>query len=378
MLATLRLGLKGFDALEERRRAQRRGGGALPTLLRHAHQTVPFYREVLEAESATPGLERFPVIGRKQVGEVPARFMSDMYRHEADALLHVYTNQSIWTMLKVGFDLAELYEVNYGSYERFGALLTDVVDDLVPGEVGVCLILDHPESVRSTVIVIPWHAALCRRLPIGQASEHDAALVEYLAECQPAVLYGRPSCLVALADVADEMGARIRPLAVLVSGENLLLDSGEVANEGTGELLVTNLVNWCSVFIRYCIGDRGTLVHERCPCGFEGATLTDLPGKEARTFPLAHGNVESAAFEQLFASLPVKQYQVAQRTDGGLHVSWIAAPNDEPNPAAVQRAVRTLLPDVPCEITQVTRINVRSAKQRRFIRPPGPTLHQTR
>jgi phenylacetate-CoA ligase len=157
----------------------------------------------------------------------------------------------------------------------------------------------------------------------------------------------------------------------------ILLDSGEVANEGTGELLVTNLVNWCSVFIRYCIGDRGTLVHERCRCGFEGATLTDLPGKEARTFPLARGSVESAAFERLFASLPIKQYQVAQRTDGGLHVSWIAAPNDEPNPAAVQRAVRTLLPaDVPCEITQVTRINVRAAKQRRFIRPPGPTLHQ--
>ena len=49
-------------------------------------------------------------------------------------------------------------------------------------------------------------------------------------------------------------------------------------NETVGRLLITHLHSYATPIIRYDIGDFGKL-HDRCPCGHDGPTLSHIYGR---------------------------------------------------------------------------------------------------
>lgn len=67
-----------------------------------------------------------------------------------------------------------------------------------------------------------------------------------------------------------------------VAGSNVIVECDKsqtinVNGETLGRILITHLHSYATPFIRYEVGDFG-LLHESCPCGFDGVTLSSLYG----------------------------------------------------------------------------------------------------
>ncbi len=91
-------------------------------------------------------------------------------------------------------------------------------------------------------------------------------------------------------------------------------NSVPVAQGQQGRIVVTNLHNYGMPFIRYDIGDTGSLLDEKCPCGRELPRLGGLIGRRNTHLHSRSGQRISPArlYLDRLASLPVMQYQVVQ------------------------------------------------------------------
>lgn len=97
----------------------------------------------------------------------------------------------------------------------------------------------------------------------------------------------------------------------VVGDDGCPLPPGEV-----GELVVTNLLNWCFPFIRYRTGDMGALSWEAdCPCGCQLPVITDFQGRKRRMLVTSEGKrVSPNAVVPKLMALPVYQYQLVQQS----------------------------------------------------------------
>jgi phenylacetate-coenzyme A ligase PaaK-like adenylate-forming protein len=260
-----------------------------------------------------------------------------------------------------------------------------------------------------------------RRLLICRGDESDLALVQYLREARIALLHGKPGVLARLVELdrAIGAGAHIRPAHVVCSGENLYADDRagleswfgcrileayvaseggmmaveceskngmhvladqlvvEVADDndgtrpcGSGELLITNAMNWRHAFIRYRIGDRATVIDEGCPCGHVGQTIIALPGRERASYTI-DGQIVAAtdiANAVGLVGASVKQYQVAPGPGNTIVVSWILAPwaTSRETEDALAASLRARIPSAGFELRRVSEITTPGGKLRRF------------
>jgi phenylacetate-CoA ligase len=298
-----------------------------------------------------------------------------------------------------------------------------------PGENGIVLVTNKRTHLRTTVPVVSMKAAMFRRLVIGRRAEEDAAAVQVLRTEPVPILYGKPTYLLELLELDRALGGmgRIRPMVILVAGENLfeddrarleewfgcvaynsyasteggllasecthrtglhvasrfvemevLTETGEVRREGTGELVLTNKLNWAMPFVRYRTGDWGTLRLLRCACGYEGPTLVELPGREARCFDTAHASrVDTHTLDRLFFELRVRAFQLIQRSPTRYLVRW--APGEEGvSPEKLQNfaaELRRHLGEVDLEFESAPRLVERGGKNRRYsIDPSKPII----
>jgi phenylacetate-CoA ligase len=85
------------------------------------------------------------------------------------------------------------------------------------------------------------------------------------------------------------------------------------ATEPAGRILVTNLHSYATPFIRYDIGDIGTL-HERCACGHDGPVVSNVFGREKSLLKHADGSVSQfyPRGRDFTAIAPLKEYRVRQ------------------------------------------------------------------
>ena len=101
----------------------------------------------------------------------------------------------------------------------------------------------------------------------------------------------------------------------------VLASTSRVKREGTGELLITNTVNWQMPIIRFTSGDVGTVGYGRCSCGFDGASLIEFYGRDAMYFRTESSWFDPRIFDPIFASLPVRVYKVVQHENLSCTVS---------------------------------------------------------
>lgn len=103
-----------------------------------------------------------------------------------------------------------------------------------------------------------------------------------------------------------------------ISDEHVIVEA--VNSEGShvvnapGHLIITDLDNYAMPFIRYKIGDVGTLSGSRCKCGRGLSVLKSMDGREDEFLKkLEGGFVPPIYFPARFARLKgIKQYQIVQ------------------------------------------------------------------
>jgi phenylacetate-CoA ligase len=97
------------------------------------------------------------------------------------------------------------------------------------------------------------------------------------------------------------------------AAENLLVET-EAAAGSPGEILVTDFHNLGTVFLRYRIGDVGTLSARRCGCGRGLPLLESVEGRSGHTIDFPDGRqLTGILFRHVLKEVPeVAEFQVVQ------------------------------------------------------------------
>ncbi|GAA4527212.1 phenylacetate--CoA ligase family protein [Nonomuraea ferruginea] len=376
---------------------------------------VPHYRNLFQG--AVRDLDRFPVIDRADHDDRRLDFISTDFEDPRGEFLRISTNGTFGRTLRVAWDLPSFFDLNHASYLRFSTVLPAFFSSLVPGEPSVFVISDSPRDLRTSVVMPALDGAILRRLILGRDEMTDVALVEHLRRARIALLHAKPSVLLDLIELdgAHDGGGRIAPAYVVCSGENLYPDDrarieaglgcsvldayaaseagliayecrhrtgmhvvtdhltveveagdGSLGPTGTGQLLITNALNWRHAFIRYRIGDRATVTSGECGCGHDGQTIVAMPGRERAAYGDGTGSITAEEIGAAVAAAdpPVKQFQVAPGEDHRIVISWVGRPGGDTALAAV---LRGRFPGARFELVNVPAINLPGGKLRRFL-----------
>ena len=107
-------------------------------------------------------------------------------------------------------------------------------------------------------------------------------------------------------------------------GLYLEIDSADPFTE-PGEILITQLNNYAMPFIRYRIGDIGMLSDEVCPCGNQLPILGDLLGRTTATFRTRTGKfIHGGYFTQQFYGIEsVNRFQLIQESYDLCHLKLV-------------------------------------------------------
>jgi phenylacetate-CoA ligase len=123
-----------------------------------------------------------------------------------------------------------------------------------------------------------------------------------------------------------------------VNAENLVVETGDGDSGNPSEILVTDLHNYGMPFVRYAMGDLGTISYEPCPCGRGLPRIGSIEGRVLDTLRTADGRtVPGEFFPHLLKDVPeFAQYRVEQRTADHIVISAVLA-------ATLSERSRTLL-----------------------------------
>lgn len=388
----LALALECHDAWHERDELAR-SGALTGAFLRHIGANVPAFAE----RSDRRDLSAFPVLERETMRANRRAFLSGALLAEGEQL-HTWTNRSSGVPLKVAFDRASLFDADHATYARVADRFPGLRGRFAPGEANAFLVTDTPGHACTSIVLPALGATILRRVVLGAGD--DPQRLEYLRAAPVRLLYGKPTVLLDLAELDESVGGgAIAAEAILVSGARLypdhrarlerwygakvidaymategglialecpwrtglhvrtdrvrlevMGDDGTIADVGEGDLLLTNLFNWAQAFVRYRIGDRGTLAHVACGCGHRGPTLTSLAGRDATSIDLGGVRIPTVLLDEVLVAADIARFQVVA-SDGGLVVRWQPAMGTDPSERsdAIVAALEARLPGV--EIT---------------------------
>jgi len=92
----------------------------------------------------------------------------------------------------------------------------------------------------------------------------------------------------------------------------------------SGGIITTDLYNYTMPFIRYAVGDRGTLSKEQCPCGRGLPLIKFLEGRVTDIIVLGNGvTLSGPALTLVFKDCHIKQYQVIQEAEDKLLIKVV-------------------------------------------------------
>jgi phenylacetate-coenzyme A ligase PaaK-like adenylate-forming protein len=403
-----------------KRRVAALGDKPLAAFLGHVARTVPYYRRI--ARDMKPlRLEDLPIVDRVTMQLRRDEFVSHRYARSGRNVV-ASTNGTLGPPLQLFLDPAAFYEYNHLTFARIVARFPSAWSLLRPTTVGIFFISDDPDQARFTNCVVGARDTLMRRLPLDRGSAQDRALIQYLrAQPQIPVLYGKPHALLRIADLDRQVGehsANIRPHLIIAAGENLydldrrrlsatfgcpivnaytsseagliavecaeartlhvvagrlvaqvLRPDGTVSDEGRGELLITNSINWAQAFVRYRQSDLVTLRRGVCSCGFRGTSVAELSGRDAPYVEVRDkGRIRTPALAKALSLESIKQYEVRQLEAGQLAISVIPMERGQLH-SLKEQLRRRLYPLIGTAFTlsAVERITPPGGKLRHFI-----------
>jgi phenylacetate-CoA ligase len=142
--------------------------------------------------------------------------------------------------------------------------------------------------------------------------------------------------------------------------ENLVVEAA-VAPDQPSDILITDLHNLGTVFIRYVIGDAGKLAAHSCSCGRGLPLLESVDGRTADRIKLSGGRTVSGLFfVHLLKELPeILQYQVRQESpDRVLVLLVLSRELSAPSRSLLDSELRRVLGNTEIVIRRVSEIPV--------------------
>jgi len=416
-----------WSAERVRRLQQRR----LRSIVRHAYDTVSFYRRAMDERGLRPedftdvsDLARLPLVDDLDVRKNLDDLVSSAYRDRS--LQAVRTGGAYTRVRKLIYwdDATFLSKIAYAERDR--AVLTALAGRNW-GQVQLFLLPDESVSLQlrrfwDERLLVPRRLAQRHYLASEEPFEKAAQL---LNDLRPGVVFTYGSYTDEFFRYAADRGIEIAPPRVWMYGGDMLSDYGrELAEkrfgcpvystyqmvetgkvgfqcerrEGfhlnvdrcpvrvidedgrtlppgqRGEIVVSNLVNRATVLLNYRTGDLGTLSDEPCPCGRSLPILERLEGKINDVIRTPDGRcLVTGAIELLFHDEleDTLQGQMTQRADGG--VVWRIVPLTSIDRDALRRRLTDkttgmLGPDVPVAVEFVDKIpHTRTGKFRRVV-----------
>lgn len=135
-------------------------------------------------------------------------------------------------------------------------------------------------------------------------TDESRALVERVFGCRVFNRYGCREFSVVASECDQHDGLHLMAEGLLVE-----IDEATRSEDGSGDLLVTDLLNFAMPMIRYRIGDRGQLLEGRCVCGRGLPRLKAVDGRTTDFVVARDGRLVSGVF--------LATYVVAQRKSLG-------------------------------------------------------------
>jgi phenylacetate-CoA ligase len=110
-----------------------------------------------------------------------------------------------------------------------------------------------------------------------------------------------------------------------VHAENLLVETEFAGADGPSEFLVTDLHNYGMPFIRYRIGDMGTLSDSCCPCGRGLPMIQSIEGRALEILRTLDGRaISPILWRHILKDAPeVREYQIQQKTLDEIIISLV-------------------------------------------------------
>lgn len=334
-LAALKAGSKHLRYLKYLRRTQfdppavvqGRQLGRLKTILRHAYDTVPFYREAWDQAGVHPSdlktiddLKLFPVISKSELRTRENEFLSTSFN--AAKLIVKRTSGSTGVPLTIRIDEAG---------KQWKAACTIRSDEWSGYRLGqrVAKVWGNPEYRHFGFKGRLRNRLLDRATYLDTLDLNDSRILEFVSQVRrhrPGLLFGHAHSLYLLAKRLKNDGVTdIRPRGIIstamplhswqrtvmeevfgvsptnrygceevsliacecekhrglhVNADSVFVEI-ENANSNTGNLLVTDLSNLAMPLIRYRIGDVATLSNRVCDCGRGLPLIESVEGREA-------------------------------------------------------------------------------------------------
>jgi len=378
--------------------------------VRHAYETVPFYRRAMDERGLHPAdftdvsdLARLPLVGDMEVRKNLDDLVSTAYRGRS--LQAVRTGGSYTRVRKTVYWDDATYLAKIAFRERDRAVLAALAGRNW-GQVQLFLLPDESVSLQSRRfwdrnLLVPRRLAERHYLASEEPFEAAADLIN---DIRPGVVFTYGSYTDEFFRYAADRDIELTPPRVWVYGGDMLSDHGrELAEkrfgipiyttyqmvetgkigfqcerrEGLhlnvdrcpvrvideqgrtlpagqrGEIVVSNLANPATVLLNYRTGDLGTLSDQPCPCGRSLPILERLEGKINQVIHMPDGGRLVAGSVELLFKHDLEdtlQGQLSQLDDG--RILWRIVPLTSTDCEALRRRLLDktsgmLGPDVP-------------------------------
>jgi len=395
----------------------------LSSIIQHAYDTVPFYRQVMEERQLRPGdfknvidLNALPLLDDSLVWSNLEQFMSSRYRHRP--MLDVHTSGTYSKIQKpIYWDhINALRRLSYNERDRA------VLNKLLGQGWGQNQLFLLPDVSVSLVMRRFWdrqtltHRRLSRRSFFSPERPFDE-VVSQINTVKPQVVFsygsyaeeffrfladGRhqialPKVWMYGGDMLSKGGEEFikRTFGCIIystyqtvetgkigfqcerrEGFHLNIDlcpirlidkSGQTVEPGQqGEVVVSNLYNRAMVLLNYRLGDLGVLATKPCPCGRNLPLLEKLGGRVYETIRLPDGRQFIADVLEIEFKNELESSLQAQVSQFGPHqVLWRVVPSARADREALCRKMleksKSIFGDIEVEVEFVEKIPRTSA-----------------
>lgn len=373
-----------------REQVQRFQSRRLRELVRHAYESVPFYRDLYQRNKLQPddirGLEdlsRIPIARREEMQERPRVDLVARGLDPARLVVHRTSGSTgfPFSTYRTVFEERLLQGLRLKEQFKLGLRPTDV-------RVSVAV---HGHGSRGERPDTHFYNRLgLLRKPVVDCLLPAQEILRQVAGLRPDILTGYPDALAWIAgEASEEHRRKIRPRFILTGGETLtpdmrqrisdcfsarvydaygihefnllafecaqtglyhVMEAGalvEVLKEGrpaaageSGEVVATALHSFAMPMIRYWTGDLAVRGPVPCPCGSPYATLERIQGRVIDRFTLPDGTKLHPyhLLEPLVKEAPwLRRYQLVQEQVDRIVLKMVPLPGVRPDQSQLER-----------------------------------------
>jgi len=403
-----------------RTRIRKYQGHALTNILRHAAETVPYYRSLrLEGSALSPQeyLARFPVLTKRDIQDLGDDLLSADFRRAelrysrtsgtSGEPTTTFYDRNCWLLSKYALKIHRLRSNGIGLFkniviiseqspeqlqsiqhlsgtgvlfkQRFLSIHDSIADHLpVLREPGIDSIYAFPSYLDDLINHCEARKITLPSIPVVFTSSE---VLQNTLRTRIERFFGSRVCDIYGSTEFKEIAWQCENGTYHLNFESVFIESAldsAMNIGGRSDVLVTSLTNRAMPLIRFRLGDECKLSSAPCPCGLESSSLTDIDGRVIDRMRLPDGkNISPYLLTTVVESnAEIAKYQIIQTAPDDVEIRYVVKSRglSATDIQSIQSALRVPLGDtVTVRIRAVAEILPTAAgKHRVFIQAMGP------